>query len=184
MVSNMNEKNKVDSQAFLEENYEFRSVLPEETEEAAKIESDCFPPNEACAFSHMAERIQKAPELFLVAKDRRTGKLAGFLNGLSTDKEALTDDFFTDADTYEPEGKNVMLLGLAVLPQYRGQGLARELVKRYREREKEKGRRCLVLTCKEEKVAMYKKFGFCDRGIGVSNWGGERWHEMSLPTQG
>ena len=45
---------------------------------------------------------------------------------------------FTDADLYDPEGKRVMLLGLDVLPEYRGQGLAGELVRRYVARERKR----------------------------------------------
>lgn len=160
--------------------YKFRNIRPDETDQAAEIESICFPPNEACSFEHMADRIRKAPDLFLVAEDRRTGKLAGFLNGLATDRTTLTDDFFTDAQLHDPNGKNVMLLGLDVLPKHRGQGLARELMRQYQERERKKGRTRLILTCAEAKVKMYEKFGFCDHGFGASNWGGEKWHEMSM----
>ena len=73
-----------------------------------------------------------------------------------------------------------MLLGLDVLPEYRGQGLARELVSRYSERERKNNRRMLYLTCLDVKVAMYKKMGFKDHGIANSTWGGEEWHEMTL----
>lgn len=116
--------------------FEFRNIRPEETDQAVMIEQICFPPNEACSEAHMRERIEKAPELFLVAEEKESGKIAGFLNGLSTNEETFRDEFFTDADLYEPEGKNVMLLGLDVLPEYRGQGLARELVGQYRMRER------------------------------------------------
>ncbi len=146
------------------------------------IEQICFPPNEACSEEHMRERIEKAPELFLVAEEKESGKIAGFLNGLSTNEETFRDEFFTDADLYEPEGKNVMLLGLDVLPEYRGQGLARELVGQYRMRERKNGREALILTCLQAKVEMYKRMGFCDRGIANSSWGGEQWHEMSCMT--
>ena len=149
--------------------YEFRMIRLEETEQAAEIEQICFPPNEACSYEHMAARIKKAPDLFLVAVDRETGKLAGFLNGLATDREHLTDDFFTDASVHNPEGKNIMLLGLDVLPDHRGQGLARALVDEYLRREREKNRKLVILTCVEEKVNMYEKFGFHDHGIGESN---------------
>lgn len=60
--------------------------------------------------------------------DRKNGKLAGFLNGLSTDETTFRDKFFTEANLYNPNGKNIMLLGPDVLPEYRKQGLARELV--------------------------------------------------------
>ena len=71
-----------------------------------------------------------------------------------------------------------MLLGLDVLPGYRMQGLARELVRLYCEREKAKGRRKLLLTCLDAKVEMYEKMGFKDLGSADSTWGGEEWHEM------
>lgn len=165
------------------EKYKFRNIHTKETKQTAEIEQICFPPNEACSYEHMEKRIKKAPELFLVAEDRETGKLAGFLNGLATNREHLTDDFFTDADVHEPDGANIMLLGLDVLPEHQHQGLARELMRQYLEREAQKGRKRVVLTCLPDKVEMYKKFGFEDHGIGDSVWGGEAWHEMSITLQ-
>lgn len=167
-------------QETLEERFEFRTIRREEAEQAAQIEQTCFPPNEACTREMMYRRIEKAPELFLTAVDQRNGKIAGFLNGLSTKETAFRDEFFTDETLYDPEGETVMLLGLDVLPEYRGIGLARKIVSGYARREREKGRKLLLLTCLAEKVGMYEKFGFCDRGIADSAWGGEVWHEMEM----
>ena len=164
----------------IHEKYEFRNIHKDEIEQAAEIESICFPPNEACTYEHMESRIKKASDLFLVVVDRETGKIAGFLNGLATDREHLTDDFFTDANLHDPEGVNIMLLGLDVLPEYQHQGLARKLMEQYKERERARGRKKLILTCLPDKVEMYKKFGFKDHGIGDSVWGGEAWHEMDI----
>lgn len=160
--------------------FEFRDIKFMEADQAVKIEQICFPPHEACSEKHMKERIAAVPELFLVAVDRKTGQIAGFLNGVATDEEKFRDEFFTDITICNPNGKNVMLLGLDVLPEYRGQGLAREIVAQYGNREREKGREKLILTCLEPKVEMYKKMGFQDNGIANSAWGGEEWHEMSL----
>lgn len=160
------------------DNFEFRSIHPDEVEQAIAIEQICFPPNEACSPKAMTERIAKVPQLFLVVIDKSTGKLAGFLNGVATDEEKFRDEFFTDIDLCDENGKNVMLLGLDVLPEYRGQGLARELVYRYSQREKANGRKKLFLTCLEQKVEMYKKFGLQDLGIADSTWGGEEWHVL------
>ena len=102
--------------------YLFRNIHLEETEQVVKIEKICFPPNEACSEKHMKERIEKAPELFLVAVDKVTGRIAGFLNGLSTDEASFRDEFFTDAELYDPDGRNVMLLGLDV-PSIGARGL-------------------------------------------------------------
>ncbi|MCI8668683.1 MAG: GNAT family N-acetyltransferase [Lachnospiraceae bacterium] len=161
------------------EKFEFRNIKQSETEQAVVIEQTCFPPNEACSEKSMIERIGAAQELFLVAIDKETGKIAGFLNGISTDEYRFRDEFFTDAGLHNPEGRNIMLLGLDVLPEYRRQGLGRELVFQYLRREWKKCRREVFLTCLNSKVKMYKKFGFVDRGIANSTWGGEEWHEMS-----
>lgn len=164
---------------MINEKFEFRDIRVDEADQAVLIEQICFPPNEACSEKHMKERIAKAPELFLVAVDKETGKIAGFLNGLSTNETSFRDEFFTDAELYNPTGENVMLLGLDVLPEYRGQGLAREIVNQYVRRERENNRQMLVLTCLQSKVEMYQKMEFQDNGIADSTWGGEEWHEMS-----
>ncbi|MDO5392818.1 MAG: GNAT family N-acetyltransferase [Eubacteriales bacterium] len=161
------------------ERFEFRNILPEESDQAIAIEQTCFPPNEACSPRAMTDRVNTVPELFLVAIDKSDGKIAGFLNGVATKECRFRDEFFTDISLHNPEGKHVMLLGLDVLPEYRKQGLAREIVSQYCRREREKGRTMLYLTCLANKVRMYKKFGFEDRGIADSTWGGEEWHEMT-----
>lgn len=164
----------------INENFVFRSINADEVDQAVIIEHICFPPNEACSEKCIKERVKKAPERFLVAIDKKTDKLAGFLNGLATNEKVFRDDFFLDAELYEPNGKYIMLLGLDVLPEYRGQGLGRELVNQYSIIEKALGTKRLVLTCLEEKVEMYLKFGFTDNGIANSAWGGEQWHEMYI----
>lgn len=163
----------------LTKKFEFRDIRANETEQAVVIEQICFPPNEACSEKDMRERIAKVPELFLVAVDRETGKIAGFLNGQATDESEFRDEFFTDANLHDPVGKNIMLLGLDVLPEYRRQGLATEIVRQYIERERQNNRQMLILTCLHSKVKMYEKMGFHDKGISMSTWGGEEWHEMT-----
>ena len=122
--------------------------------------------------------MAEAPELFLVAVDKNTGRLAGFLNGLATDEESFRDEFFKDSKMNKPDGKNIILLGLDVLPEHRGKNLAREIMSTYVERETKKGRKKLILTCLEHLVEMYKKMGYTDLGQANSTWGGESWHEM------
>lgn len=163
----------------LTEKFEFRDVLAKEADQAAAIEQICFPPNEACTEAMMKDRVVKVPELFLVAADRKTGKIAGLLNGIATNECSFRDEFFSDAKLHNPAGENVMLLGLDVLPEYRGQGLAREIMLQYLCREKERGRKKVILTCLESKIKMYEKMGFYNQGISGSSWGGEQWYEMS-----
>ena len=159
--------------------FEFRTIHPDETTQVITIEQICFPPNEACSPESMEKRVEGAAELFMVAVDQKTGRIAGFLNGIATEEETFRDEFFTDVRLHHPDGRNVMLLGLDVLPEYRRQGLAREIVRQYCRREQEKKRKRLILTCLPDKVEMYRKFGFTDQGMADSTWGGEAWHEMS-----
>ena len=162
----------------LQERFEFRNVKAEEADHAIEIENICFPPNEACSPKSMTERVSRAKETFLVAVDKETGKIAGFLNGIATNEEAFRDEFFTDITLHNRKGKNIMLLGLDVLPEYRGQGLAWEIMERYLKREQEIGRKRAGPTCLLEKVKLYEKLGHKDLGISGSVWGGEKWHDM------
>lgn len=166
-------------QENLRESFWFRNIFSDEVSQAVLIEQICFPPHEACSRKMMRERVLKAPELFLVAVDKESGKIAGFLNGLATDETVFRDEFFTNAGLHNPTGENVMLLGLDVLPEYRGRGLAREIMMRYCCREKAKGRKRLILTCLESKIKMYEKMGYQNLGLSQSVWGGEPWYEMS-----
>lgn len=167
------------SDKALNERFEFRDILPEEADQAAAIEKICFPPNEACSEASMKERAVMVPELFLAAVDKETGTIAGFLNGISTNEHSFRDAFFTNVKLHDPAGRNVMVLGLDVLPEYRGQGLAREIMFQYLRREWERGREMVVLTCLKSKIKMYEKMGFHNNGISESSWGGEQWYEMS-----
>ncbi len=162
----------------INERFELRNILPDEAEQATEIEKICFPPNEACSREKILARVAVAPELFLVAVDRNTGKLAGFLNGIATDEYIFRDEFFTDIELHNPEGKNVMLLGLDVLPEYHKQGLSREIMFEYLRREWENGRKMIFLTCLKSKVKMYTKMGYQSSGISASTWGGEQWYDM------
>ena len=155
-----------------------RSLRPGEEEETARMEQICFPPNEACAADMMIARAKKAPEMFLVAEEAATGRLAGMICGLATDEEVFRDEFFRDAELYSEDGRNVLLLGVEVLPEYRHRGLAARMMAEYQRRETERGREQLRLTCLEDKVEMYRKMGFEDLGMSASVWGGEAWHEM------
>lgn len=162
----------------LNQRFLFRNILPEEADQAVRIEEICFPPNEACSEQMMREKSCQSTGAVPGCCGQTNRQNCRFLNGLATNECIFRDEFFTDAKLYDPAGRNVMLLGLDVLPEYRGQGLASEIVSRYLCREREQGRESVILTCLDSKVKMYEKMGFQDRGMAQSSWGGEQWHEM------
>ena len=176
----MDEKIQKQGAAGLHKKFEFRDILPEEAEQAAEIERICFPPNEACTREMMIRRVEKAPDLFLVAVDKESGKAAGFLNGLATNEQKFRDEFFTDAGLHDPKGDNIMLLGLDVLPEYQHRGIASALMRHMIRDAKEKGRKGLILTCKERLIGFYESFGYRNLGRSRSEHGGAVWYDMLL----
>ena len=164
--------------------YRFRQILPEEGVQAREMDRICFPPEEAKPMEIMCRFVQKIPEQFLAAVDRRTGKVAGYLCGISSDEAHFRDEFFTDLSFHDPAAQTVYLLGLDILPEHRGQGLAKELLRIYGIWSQVRGKHRMVLTAHEEKVGMYEKLGFADLGISNSVWGGGIWHEMECGLQG
>lgn len=159
--------------------YELRNIGPEEAAEAARIEAICFPPSEACTLAIMKERVTAAGDCFLVAVEQKSGRMIGFVNGLCTEEETLRDELFTDTGLHDPAGRNIMICSVSVLPEHRGRGIAGAMMKEFLHRQKAMGRAQAILTCVPEKVKMYQKFGFSDRGESESTWGGEKWHEMN-----
>lgn len=159
-----------------------RNIKQDEAELAENVELACFPPNEACVLPIMKQRVEKASELFLVAIDPQTEEMIGIIDAISTNETHLKDEFFTDIEQHDPEGKHCMILGLAVIPAYQGKGIARLLMESFIT--SLKNRESVVLTCLEQKVKLYEKLGFQDLGVSSSQWGGESWHEMVYTLKG
>ena len=158
--------------------FRFRPARPEEGRRLGEIDRICFPPNEAAPMDSMIEFVKVIPDQILVAEDRETGEIAGFASSMASDEENLRDEFFTDVRFHDPAAQTAFGLSLDVLPQFRNQGIARELVRLCCIWCQVKGRRRLVITAHEELVEMYKRMGFKDLGISDSKWGGTVWHEM------
>jgi len=165
---------------FNESRFVFRTVNDSEADEVSNIEKVCFPPNEACSEKNMKERVKYASSIFLVAYDNEKKQIAGFINGIATNETKFLDKFFTDVTTHIENGKNIMICGVDVMPDYRMQGLATIMMKKYVEMARNAGRKNLYLTCLERLVKMYEKMGYVDLGDADSTWGGEKWHEMIL----
>ena len=163
-----------------DEKYELRTAeTEEEARQAAGLEAICFPPGVADSFEHVMDRYHAAPNLFYVAVSRDTEKVVAMLDGIATDENRFRDAFFEDASLHQGEGENVMLTGLSVLPGFRNQGIARGLMELLLKKEKENGRKMAFLTCEENKIAMYSRMGFVERGLSDSVLGGQVWYEMT-----
>jgi len=157
--------------------YKIRQVTPSDLEGVTALEAACFSPAEAAPKETFAYRIGAFPERFFVAE--KEGEIIGMINGCASSQGTITDDLF-EPRGHEPNGKNQMIFGLAVLPKYQRQGIGAKLMEHMIAFCKETGMEKVVLTCKQEKINYYCKFGFENIGLSASVHGGSVWYDMIL----
>lgn len=158
----------------------FRDGKPEDGPEFADMEEICFPPGERISRQVIIERAVRFPDQFLVGFDPSEKKIAGVIAGVATEKDSFTDDLFTDPSLHDPSASTIMITGLEVRPEYRQMGLATELMRRFIDRERSKGRKRIVLTCLDRLVPFYERMGYGKIGLSKSTLGGQAWYEMDM----
>ncbi len=157
--------------------YKIRTVTPADLDAVTDLEAACFPVEKAAGKQVFAYRISAFPERFFVAQ--ADGRIIGMVNGCASDLPLIEDILF-QPQGHEPDGKNQMIFGLAVLPEYRRQGVGGALLNHMIGFAKQGGMDRVILTCREAKLRYYEKFGFSNRGISRSNHGGVIWYDMVL----
>ncbi|MDO5417620.1 MAG: GNAT family N-acetyltransferase [Lachnospiraceae bacterium] len=162
----------------MEFHYQIRTIQPEDLQAAAQVERCCFPEAEAATEESLKFRIQTFPESFLVAEAE--GKLIGFVNGCVTNDRVICDPMFEDASYHIPDGDYQAIFGLDVIPEYRCHGVAADLMNHLIADARNKGRKGLILTCKDRLIPYYEKFGYRNMGISESTHGGAVWYDMIL----
>jgi ribosomal protein S18 acetylase RimI-like enzyme len=155
-----------------------RHALPSDLDECFTVETSGFPPEEAATRETIQLRIERFPEGFLVAE--ADGKLVGILNSAATNKEDISDEELKQLIGHDPDGKNLVVFALAVLPEFQKQGIARQLMSRFVEEARQQGKGNVLLMCKQHLIAYYERMGFTHVGLSKSTHGGAEWHEMRL----
>ena len=158
-----------------------RFAKKEDVERIAQIELECFPIAEAASGETLEKRYEAFGENFLVAE--KDGVVIGFINGCTTDKPELGDELYHDPKLHKPEGGYQTVFGLDVLPEYRRQGIAEKLLNGLINLSKERGKKGMILTCKDHLVHYYSKFGFKHLGVSASAHGGAKWNDMYLELE-
>lgn len=155
-----------------------RQVMPEDLDAVARVEAICFPEAEAAPRASFSQRIRTFPESFLVAE--KDGEIVGFINGCATDERTICDEMFEDAGYHKQDGAYQSIFGLDVAPEWQHRGLAGRLMESLIEDARKRGRRGLILTCKEHLIGFYERFGYRNMGISGSVHGGAVWYDMIL----
>lgn len=155
-----------------------RGVQLEDLDRIAEIEAVCFPEAEAATRESFQERIMAFPENFFVAE--ADGILIGFINGCVTNSPVIYDELFHSTQHHIPNGNNATVFGLDVIPKYRKQGIAAQLMNHFIQIAKNTGRKSVILTCKDQLVHYYESFGYVNNGLSRSTHGGSQWFDMTL----
>ena len=155
-----------------------RNVEPGDLEAVTRLEAACFPAAEAAPEEALARRIAVFPDSFFVAV--ADGEIAGFINGCVTDDRVICDAMFEDPAYHKPDGQYQAVFGLDVSPRYQHQGLAHRLMEHLIADARRRGRKGLILTCKEHLIGFYGSFGYQNLGVSASVHGGAVWYDMIL----
>jgi ribosomal protein S18 acetylase RimI-like enzyme len=158
-----------------------RHVLPHDLEECFTVETSGFAPEEAATRETIKLRIDTYPEGFLVAE--MGGKVVGILNSGATYKDDITDEELKQLIGHDPNGKNIVVFALAVLPEFQKRGIARQLMTRFVDEARQREKENILLLCKQHLIAYYESMGFAHMGLSKSTHGGAEWHEMRLALQ-
>ena len=155
-----------------------RPVRPEDVEAVARVEARCFPAAEAATAEEFAGRIDAFGDCFFVLEHE--GVIIGFINGCATDERTIRDEMFHDPAQHKKDGAYQSIFGLDVAPEYGRQGLGARLMEHMIGDARNRGRRGLILTCKEKLIHYYESFGYVNQGISQSTHGGAVWYDMVL----
>lgn len=155
-----------------------RQAAPSDLEHCLVLEQACFPPAEAASRENIAIRLADFPQGFLVAE--AGGRIVGQVNSGATHKDDISDEAFKGLIGHEPDGANIVVFSLAVLPEMRRGGLGAQLMREFIAGSRKRGHQQVLLLCKDALVPFYSRLGFADRGISASTHGGAVWHEMGL----
>lgn len=158
------------------ESLSIRQVTPNDLDACFNLESICFLPSEAASRKNIRTRIENYPEGFLVAEYQ--GSVIGHINSGSCNQDDITDEDFKALVGHESDGSNNVVFSLAVLPEFQGKGIARQLLSRFAEISLANHKQKILLLCKADLRAFYQKLGFTSLGQSASTHGGFIWYEM------
>lgn len=126
----------------------------------------------------LADRLHHYPDHFWLLFEDET--LVSFLDGFVTDLPDLPDDMFEHAELHDENGQWQMIFGVNTIPSRRRRGHAGTLIDCAIRDAERQGRKGVVLTCKDEMIPYYAKFGFITECKGLSRYAGIAWNQMRL----
>ena len=161
------------------ERYRIRNANWQDLDKLAKIEAACFPAAEAATKETLAQRLQIYSKHFWIL-ELNDGTIIGFIDGFVTNQAAITEEMFEQPHLHDESAAYQAVFGLNVLPDYRGNHYGIALMNRLIADARATGRKGCILTCKENMISYYEKFGYQNQGVSQSEHGGAVWYDMLL----
>ncbi len=158
-----------------------RNVRPQDLDDCCAVEAYGFSPEEMASRETIELRAETFPQGFFVAEV--DGRVIGMANGACTNKDDISDEELKQLIGHDPDGKNMVIFALAVLPEFQKQGIAKRLIRRFAEEAKQNKKEKVFLMCKQHLIAYYEGLGFAHMGLSRSTHGGAQWHEMCLTLE-
>lgn len=153
-----------------------RHVNEQDLQALVKIEQASFTPEEAATEEAFQSRITHIADSFFVAVEQQ--QVIGLINGPVVSARYITDDLFAQIVPNPPSGGHQTVLGLAVLPEKRQQGVATALLQALEQQAKGKHRETITLTCQQSLVAFYEHHGYINEGQSSSTHAGITWYNL------
>lgn len=131
-----------------------RAFTTADLDASFRIETASFPPTEAASRDKIARRIERFPQGFLVAAV--DGHVVGHINSGVTDRDDITDEALKELAGHDPEGTNVVVFSLAVVPEFRRRGIASALMRAFIAQSRRLGKQRVMLLCKDDVIGFYE----------------------------
>ncbi len=157
----------------------FRQVRRSDLDNCAGLEQLCYTDQEAATREHIAKRIETYPDGFFVAESE--GQIIGMINCGATHMDDITDELYMQLAGHVRNGKHSVIFSLAVHPDYRGRGIAHELINLVIEASKKKQKQSVHLLCKKSLINFYEHLGFGSPKLTDSSFNNSNWYELSFP---
>ena len=158
--------------------YNIRSGTVSDKVKLAELEARCFPEAEAASLETFEKRLKTYSDQFVIVE--LDNQIIAVVNGPVTKEKDLTDEMYADTSFHDQKGDWKMIFGVETDPAYQKKGIASLAMKYCIEQAQNEGRKGLVLTCKENLIGFYERFGFVSEGISGSEHGGATWYQMRL----
>lgn len=155
-----------------------RTAKMDDLPQLVKIGEECYPLEETITKSEYEKRLNTYANHFWILEKEK--EIVAFITGPVINESRITDDMFHDTTFHHEDGRWQAILDVNTAPKHQKKGYASQIMKQLISDVRKQGRKGCVLTCKEELISYYQKFGFKNLGISQSTVAGETWYDMVL----